>query len=129
MVHDRVGDHGDVENILDRDPGRPGGAAGKLIEGVAHDLGHGHVTALVHHHVGHAAHQVFAEADLRIHHIGGGDNLAGTHVAKLSGDRGRAEIDGETIDFLLDPGPYGNDFLELVNRDRDLAPGTGECRL
>ena len=51
------------------------------------------VAARVHHHVRHPAHQVLAEADLRVHPPGRREDLAGGEVAEVAGDRGRADVD------------------------------------
>ena len=49
--------------------------------------------ARVHHHVGHAAHQVLAEADLRVHRAGRRQHLAARQVAQVPGDGRRAHVE------------------------------------
>ena len=56
VVHDRVGDHGHVENFVELNPGRLGRTFGELIEGLAHRFSHRDIATLVHHHVGNTTH-------------------------------------------------------------------------
>ena len=67
------------------------------------------VAARVHHHVGDAAHQVFAEADLRVHRPDRCDNLAAHEIGQMRGDGGRADVDGEPVDALVQSRPDRND--------------------
>ena len=67
------------------------------------------VAARVHHHVRHPAHQVLAEADLRVHPPGRREHLAGGEVAQVAGDGGRADVDRRPHDALAVPGPHGDD--------------------
>ena len=46
------------------------------VDRLAHGRGHLRRAAGVHHRIGDAAHQIFAEADLRVHQAGGGLHLA-----------------------------------------------------
>ncbi len=67
------------------------------------------VAARVHHHVRHPAHQVLAEADLRVHPPGRREHLAGGEVAQVAGDGGRADVDRRPHDALAVAGPHGDD--------------------
>ena len=51
----------------------------------------------VHHHVRDAAHQVLAEADLRVHLAGRGEHLAAEEIAEVAGDRGRADVERDPV--------------------------------
>ncbi len=65
-------------------PGLARHLGGERIECAAHRLGHLLRAARMHHRVGDAAHQVLAEADLRVHEPAGGDHLAGLKVAQVT---------------------------------------------
>ena len=67
VVHDRVADDHDVEHPVAVDTGGVEQLADQLVDRLAHGGGQLAIAAGVHHHVGHAAHQVLAEADLRVH--------------------------------------------------------------
>ena len=70
----------------------------RSLERVADGLGQLDVAAGIHHHVGDPAHQVFAEADLRVHATGRREHLAVVEVAQMAGDGGRADVDGDADD-------------------------------
>ena len=72
---------------------------------LAHAVGELHVAARIHHHIGDAAHQVFAEADLRVHRTDRGDNRAADEIAEMRCDRGRADVDRDAIGALREAGP------------------------
>ena len=61
--------------------------------------GRGHLAGALgmHHRVRDAAHQVLAEADLRVHHAGAGEDLAVGQVGEMAGDRGRADVDRDAV--------------------------------
>ena len=98
VVHDRVADDHRLEDQLAGDAGLGGGLAGELVEGGADGLRHLPGAAGVQHGVADPAHQVLAEADLRVHQAGGGLDLAGGEVAEVAGDGGGADVDGEAVD-------------------------------
>ena len=79
------------------------------------------LAAGVHHHVGDAAHQIFAEADLRVHRAGGGDDFAGHEIAQMRGDRGRADVEGDAVGAVAKAGQDGDDLAPLAQGDGDLA--------
>ncbi len=98
VVHDRVADDHGLEDQGRGDAGFGGGLDGQRVEGLSDRAGHLLRATGVHHRVGDAAHQVFAEADLRVHQAGGGADLAGGEIAEVAGDGGRADVDGEAVD-------------------------------
>ena len=51
------------------------------------------VAARIHHHIGDAAHQILAEADLRIHRADRSDDGAGREIAEMRRDSRRAHVD------------------------------------
>ena len=106
VVHDRVADDHRLEDQLAGDAGLGGGLAGEVVEGGADGAGHLPGAAGVQHGVGDPAHQVLAEADLRVHQAGGGQDLAGGEVAEVAGDGGGADVDGEAVDAaVVEAGP------------------------
>ena len=70
VVHDGVAHKSGFQNVLGRNTGLRGHVYREFVERGAHRSGHFYLAAGVHHDVGHAAHQVFAKADLRVHHPG-----------------------------------------------------------
>src|SRR5690606_34297909 len=115
--HDRVADDGGIEDVDDRDAGLVGDRVEQLVERAAHGLGQLDFAARVHHDVGDPAHQVFAEADLRVHHAAGGDHLAGREVAEVGGDGRRADVDGDAIGLVAEAGIDVGDHLAAVDGD------------
>ena len=106
VVHDRVADDHRLEDQLAGDAGLGGGLAGEVVQGGADGARHLPGAAGVQHGVGDPAHQVLAEADLRVHQAGGGLHLAGGEVAEVAGDGGGADVDGEAVDgAIVEAGP------------------------
>ncbi len=94
----------------------------------AHAAGQIGLAAGVHHHVGDAAHQILAEADLRVHRAGRGDDFAGREIAEMRGDRGRADVESEPIGALAKARQDRDDFALVAQGDGDLE-GAGAQRL
>ena len=67
------------------------------------------LAARVHHHVRDAAHQVLAEADLRVHLAGRGEHVAGREVAEVAGDRRRADVERDRRSTVVEARPDGRD--------------------
>ncbi len=76
VVHDRIADEDDFQNIRELDLGFGGNLAGKRVQRLADGGGHFLLAARIHHDVGDAAHQVFAETDLRVHDAGRSHDIA-----------------------------------------------------
>ena len=83
--------------------------ADQLVERLADGGGELPITAGVHHHVRHAAHQVLAEADLRVHPSAAGDDVAAEQRTDVAGDRRRADVDGDAVGLVDEAGPDGDD--------------------
>jgi len=115
MVHDRVCHNGHIEYVFYRDARLFGGASGKLIESFVHHPGHRLIATLVHHHVRNATHQILTKSDLRVHRIGSGEHFSAIEIAQLGGNRGRAQVDGESIDFFLFTRPDADNLLMLIH--------------
>ena len=87
VVHDRVADDGHLEDVRHAQLGLARHLGGERVECAAHRIASSARPARVHHRVGHAAHEILAEADLRIHRAAGGD-----HFARLSDRTGGAAM-------------------------------------
>ncbi len=70
------------------------------------------------------AHQVFTKPDLRVHHAGRGQHLAGIEGAEVACDGGSAHIDRDPVDPVLEPGPDSDRLAALPHGDGrlELAP-------
>ena len=77
--------------------GRRRELGGELREAAANDLRQLLLRARVEHHVGDAAHEILAEADLRVHLARGGEHFAGSEVAEVAGDRRRADVERDPV--------------------------------
>ena len=82
---------------------------GELGEAAAHGARQLLLGAGVHHHVRDAAHQILAEADLRVHLAGRGEHLAAREVAEMAGDGRRADVEGDPEHRLVQAGPDAGD--------------------
>ena len=121
VVHDRVADDGQFEDVGHRDPGRRGQAGDEAVERLAHGAGHLAGALVVHHRVRDPAHQVLAEADLRVHHPVRRQHRAVGQVGQVPGDRGRADVDRDAVRLLVQPGPDRDDRGPLVDGHRHPA--------
>jgi hypothetical protein len=109
VMHHRIADHRKLEDVADLAPRKVGNLAGERVDRAADRAGHLSIAARVHHHIGDTAHQIFAEADLRVHHSGRCQDLAGRQRAQMRRDRRRADVDGEAEDPVVEPRPDGGD--------------------
>ncbi len=114
VMHDRVADQHHLENVIDGNACLAGHFLRQLVQGLAHHGSHFLVAAGVHHHVGHAAHQVFAKADLRVHEPGGCLDLAGGKVAQVRRDGGRADVHRHAIGLVVEARPQRHDARHLA---------------
>ena len=118
VVHDRIADEGRVEDVAARDAGVCRRLADQRVHRAAHGLGQLRLAARVHHHVGDPAHQVLAEADLRVHASGGGGDLAARERGQVAGDGGGADIEGRAVGPVVEARPERDDALAPVHGDR-----------
>ena len=109
VVHDRIADEDAVENVVAVDVAFLADLADQPVDGLAHRLGHGLAAVRVHHHVGDAAHQIFAEADLRVRRARRGGDAAGQQRHQMHGDGGRADVAGDAVGFVLEARPEADD--------------------
>ncbi len=122
VVHDGITDKGGFQNIggLRPDPLRHLHRQG--VERLAHSGGHLDLAARIHHHVRHPAHQVFAKADLRVHHASRGQHIARGQITQMGGDGGGSHIHRKPVGFLMQSRPHSHDLFASMHRHGDL-PG------
>ena len=113
MMHDRVADNGHLDDIGEIDPGFCGSLLRQIVESLADNTRQHFLTAGIHHDIGDAAHEVFAETDLRIHLAHRSDDFAAGQVRQMGGDGGGADINRKAVDDILEARP-DMDQLTLV---------------
>ena len=129
MMHDRIADHRHFQDFAALDVGLARGFADQRVHRLAHHARQLLVAARVHHHVGDAAHQIFAEADLRVHRPDGCDDLAAREIGQVGGDGGRADIDRNAESALGEARRDGDDVATFAQRDGDLPLPRAQCLL
>ncbi len=115
VVHDRIADEDQIEDVVAIDLRFGADLADQSVDRIAHRLGHRLAAVRVHHHVGDAAHQIFAEADLRVRRAGRGEPPARQQRHQMHGDGGRADVAGNALGLVLQARPQ-----------RDDAPGVAQ---
>ena len=117
VVHDRVAHDRQLEDLdaLDAGPHRERGD--QPVERLAHGRGHLAGALGMHHRVRHAAHQVLAKADLRVHHAVAGEDGAIGEVRQVARDRGRPDVDRDAVGRLVETRPDRDDLAAFVDRD------------
>ena len=81
MMHDRVAHERQAEDVLRLDAGVGYGSGHEFVDGSAHLAGQFIAALGIHHDVGDPAHQVFAKADLGIHHAVRTEHVTAAEVA------------------------------------------------
>ncbi len=119
VVHDRVADQRELEDLHALDPGPHRERGDQPVECLAHGRGHLAGALGMHHRVRDAAHEVLAEADLRVHHAVAGEDRAVGQVRQVAGDGRRADVDRHPVGLLVQAGPDADDLASLVDRDGD----------
>src|SRR5918994_3919445 len=128
-MHDRVADQSDLENVLRIDARTPRDIASQLTERTAHGGSHLHRPAWIHHRVGDATHEIFSEADLRIHDTRRSDELTALQIAQVRGDGRRADVHRHAEHTVIETWPDGNDLRARVHCDSDLPLSRAQCFL
>ena len=100
MMHDRITDHRHFNNAFARDARLFHDLADKIIERCANSIGHFDFAARIHHHVGNAAHQIFAEANLWVHQASRSERFAIIKIGKMRGDGRRANVHRNAVSGL-----------------------------
>ena len=119
VMHDRIADQGDLQDLATRHTGLARGFANQRVHRLAHNARQLLVAARVHHHVGDAAHEILAEADLRVHRPDRRDDLAAHEIGEVSGYGGRADIDRDAVGALGEARRDGHNVAALAQRDSD----------
>ena len=126
VMHDRIADEDGFHDEVGGNPALGGNLARQRVDGLAHRVGHLGIAARVHHRVGDAAHQVFTEADLRVHEARGGQNAPVGQVAQMRRNGGGPQVDRQPVNAaFVQAGPDVEDAkalrpLRLVQRHGDL---------
>ncbi len=128
VVHDRVADDDQLEDVLTRGVGVRAELSHQLVETGADRGRQLHLAAGVHHHVAHPAHQILAKADLRVHRAGAGEHLAGVQIAEMPGHGGGADIEGHPERDVVEPGEDRGD-QRFVSHGDGGGPVAGAKRL
>ena len=124
VVHDRVADDDELEDVVARRVGLRAELAHQLVEAAAHRGRQLDLAARVHHHVAHPAHQVLAKPDLGVHRAGAREHVAGVQVAQMPCHRRRADIERHAQRHIVEPGEDRGDQRAISHGDRG-GPGTG----
>ena len=104
-------------------PARIASEAIEPVERLADGRGHLAGALGMHHRVRDAAHQVLAEADLRVHHAVAGEDGAVGQVGEVAGDRRRADVDRDAVGRLVEARPDADDLV----RRRGPRPSRRTC--
>ena len=128
-MHHRVADEGEIHDLARVDHRFRGELTDDGGDRLTYGKGHLLLAARVHHHIADPAHQIFTKADLRVHEAGRCHHLAGAKLDQMAGDRGRADIEGDTVDLLFQPWPDGDDALVGMHDSGDAPVGFTECLL
>ena len=128
-MHDRVPDERHLEDVRALDLGRGRELGRELRETAANDPRQLLLRPGVEHDVGHAAHEVLAEADLRVHLAGGRQHLSGEQVAQVARDGRRADVERDPVRAVVQPGPRARDRRAVVHGDGDRAGSLGQRAL
>ena len=120
VMHDRVADQRHFQDFAALNVGLARGIADQRVDRLAHRARQLLVAARVHHHVGDAAHQILAEADLRVHRPDCCDDLAAREVGQVGGDGRGADVDRDAEGALGEARRNGHDVAAFAQRDGDL---------
>ena len=108
-MHDRIADEDGIQDVAALHVAFGADLVDQAGNRLAHGDRHAFAAVRVHHDVGDAAHQILAEADLRVRRTGGGRDAAGQQRNQMHGDRGRADVAGEPIGLVLEARPQRDD--------------------
>ena len=129
VVHDRVADDRDLEDLVDREAGSFRQAGDERGQRGPNGFRHLPRTVLVEHRVGHPAHEVLAKADLGIHHPVGREDSTVPQVREVTGDRRRSDVNGNAERSLVETRPDRREVAAVVDGDGDRSIAGIERRL
>jgi hypothetical protein len=87
VMHDRITDHHDLEDFVNGSCSFRCQFENEVIECCTNNRRELDISAFVHHHVRDAAHQVFAEADLWIHHSCAAQDFTCSEITQVTSNR------------------------------------------
>ena len=128
-MHDRVADERELEDVGPIDPGVLGQPGDERLERRPYGPGHLARALGMEHRVGHAAHQVLAEPDLRVHHARRGEHLAVGQADQVAGERRRPDVHRHPEHVLVVARPDRGDRALLVDGDGHGVVASGQRRL
>ena len=106
IMHDRVADEHGLHHLVGLHARFAAHARYQRVHRLAHRPRQRHLAAGVHHHVTDAAHQILAEADLRVRGARRGDRPPTHQIGEVHGDRRGPNIAGDTEQTLRVPRPH-----------------------
>ena len=115
VMHDRVADQRKLQDVGALDPGLVGEQREHPVDRQADRLGHLLGALGMHHRVRDAAHEVLAEADLRVHHARAREHGAVGQVREVAGDGRGADVDRDPVDRVVETGPDRDDVPSTVD--------------
>ena len=119
-MHDRIADQHQFQNVVRVDHRLGRRLDQQIAQRLAHRIGHLGVAARIHHHIADPAHQILAEADLRVHRPDGVHDFAGLQVGQVDRHGGRPDIDGAAEGLLVETGPDMDQLVPVADRRGDL---------
>jgi len=111
VVHHRVSDNCDLENVGRGEVVIPGHGPEEMVQAIDDDSTHLVHAVRVVHHIADPCDHIVAERDLRVHERFGADDPAGAETAQVSGHGGRAHVDGKAVSLLNLSRKDGEDLL------------------
>ena len=119
VVHDRITDDDGFIYVAALDADLSRGPTRQFVERRAHRLGHLVGTPILVHGVGNAAHEVFAETDLRIHGRRRRRHAAVRQIDQMRRQGGRADVYRQPEGPIRETGTHADDPGPVTNRSRD----------
>ena len=111
MVHDRIARQCQLDNIGQFDLRFACDFRQQALQGFTHRAGEVFFATRIHHHIGDAAHQVFAKANLRVHQAAGGQHIAIGKITQMRGNGGGANIHCHAIGFFFISGINAHNIM------------------
>lgn len=109
VMHDRVADKDGVEDGIGFHLALAAGLGDEVVDGAANGLRHGLAAFRLHHDIGDAAHQILAEADLRVLGADGGRHTPRKQGDEVHRDGGGTDVAGDAVGLVLQSRPERDD--------------------
>ena len=104
-MHDGISHQHHLQNIRTRNIGQTRHFLRQLLQGSPDGCGHFDITTGIHHDIGNPAHQVFTEADLRVHQARRRNDFACREIGEMCRNGGGTNIDGESENRIVKARP------------------------